>query len=253
MKNERKIQNLSSNSSGKRIDGFPEVLKIANRFQFIDKKLDLINSNNKNILKTMQNITYKSQKAFKNLRNKKVRSSKFLQEIVFPLSWALNIPNHSGENSPIEIKKFVIPHFSVIPSRFKIKDRNSIIDKTSVDSIIDKTPVDSINNKTIAKSLRNSKELNFSEMLKINNFLICDKSKNNQNSVRKKLITPSSSPSNKQEKMKDLLASKEIEKKSARMAKIMKEYKRHNEERAATIIDSCKSSENRLLISLNKT
>lgn len=242
MRIQRKVEFIFSNSSMKSFNVFTEILEKSKKFQFIDFKLNQINTNSKSILESMHKINLKYIKIVSTLSKQQI--SNLIRNMDQPIESRHNLDyvpstmycsinqKESSDSSPHENLETMSRHMSKVPSKFQ---RVSEEERVS-----------------IMKHLENfefSQKNNFiSSFTKTNNFMdlaFSPKKLQKESKIKYGKM--------KKEKSTNSMKGREEERKpSSEIRKIMKEFKRKNEERSATNLDYCKNSENRLLSSLSR-
>ena len=214
--------------------------------------MDKIFRNGQNIIGTISSIKQKYDKIVHKLNKKQLKSLmptllKSIKEIPFDemntdsINKIFHINLINQENS-ISSPSFPSPgsngrHLSITPSKFQ---RNSEEERNSLLRQIEK--------------LDTSQQLNYvSSIRKVNNFF-----ENSNGSQTPKIVKNFLNRHEKNrvnsEKLKSSYSKnlEEIEKRIHQKRTLLLEKRRNNEERSATLIESCKSSEHRLLSSLSR-
>lgn len=255
MRSERRIELISSENSSKNHDKFHEILKIVSQIKYIDNYMNKICTNGINIMNSIASINSKYNKIIHKLNKKQLKNLmpsllKSIKEIPYDeintnslnKVFNLNLINHESPNSSPHgsHRESNSRHWSITPSKF---NRNSEEERISVLRQLEK--------------LDTSQQINYvSTMKKFNNFIDASEGSRTPKIVKNFIRGNNGKSRVNSEKYKTIIeqqqSSEEIEKRINQKRQILLEKRRKNEERSATLIDTCKSSENRLLSSLSR-
>lgn len=253
MKTDRRIEKISRDTSNKNNDNFHQILKIVSKFQKIDEKLLDINENCNKIIKSLRNIYKKHDKISENLKKKQLKSMmpSILQSIKeIPLDEMISTIPHSInkinlKNSEEELiicenqeNSNTSSHLSPYSSKFQRSPLSAGKDsKAHRKSVFRKT-----------EKIDSSSRSNYSNRKPINNFMMDSSEESREKSKFQR------KNNNTNQKNYSLII-KEHE--NQQMNRINEKKKRlllnqiRNEERTCSLIEVCKSSQNRLLSSIN--
>lgn len=253
MRSERRIELISTENSNKNHYKFHEIFNIVARIKYIDDYMNKICTNGINIINSISLINSKYSKMIRKLNKNQLKNLmpsilKSIKEIPYgemntnSLNKAFNLnlinqesPSSSPHGSHRESNG---RHWSITPSKF---NRNSEEERNNLLRQLEK--------------LDASQQLNYvSSIRKVNNFI------DSEGSRTPKIVQNFNRSNNgksrvNSEKFKTIVeqqSCEEIEKRIYQKRQFLLEKRRKNEERSATLIETCKSSENRLLSSLSR-